>query len=290
MKIDILSKSVIERMTNLNASVLSSGFTEIDKNLLGWGKGELILISGRPSMGKTSFMASLIVNMSVKSNIPVGVFSLESSENQLISNLLSNYSQIDNHRLTRGLLTDDEWIVLDMKIKEIVSSDIFIECPSRLLIQDLYLKAKELVVEEGVQAIFIDYVQLLTVTDKYTDNRYNEMNYISRELKALARELDIPIFVISQMNRSSETDRDRQGVDGKRPRLSDLRDSGTLCDDADVVLFIFRPEYYRITEDERGNSLLGVAEIMVQKNRNGSPFSVNLHFNPEYRLFSNIIQ
>jgi replicative DNA helicase len=275
-------------MGNSSDNNLTSGIKGLDNSLTNWRNGELILISGRPSMGKTAFMTTLIVNMAVKSKIPVGVFSLVDSENQLVVNLLSNYCKIDNLGLRNNSLIKEEWDVLDKKIKDFKNSDIYIECPPKLLIEDLIEKASSLVKENGVKAIFIDYVQLLIVTSKYSENRYNEMNYISRELKALARELDIPVFVISQMNRRSETERSNHGLEGLKPRLSDLRDSGTLCDDADVVLFIFRPEYYRITEDEQGNSLIGTAEILVKKNRNGYPFNVNLNYKPEYLLFTDI--
>jgi replicative DNA helicase len=275
-------------MGNRSDNNFTSGIKGLDNSLTNWRNGELILISGRPSMGKTAFMTTLIVNMAVKSKIPVGVFSLVDSENQLVVNLLSNYCKVDNLGLINNRLIDEQWERLDKKIKDVVDSEIYIECPSRLLIDDLIEKASSLVKENGVKAIFIDYVQLLIVTSKYSENRYNEMNYISRELKALARELDIPVFVISQMNRRSETERSNHGLEGLKPRLSDLRDSGTLCDDADVVIFIFRPEYYRITEDEQGNSLIGTAEILVKKNRNGYPFSVNLNYKPEHLLFTDI--
>ena len=144
--------------------------------------------------------------------------------------------------------------------------------------------------EKRIKALYIDYVQLLTVTENYTENRYNEINYISRELKALAKELDIPVFVISQMNRNSETDKERNSLGGKRPRLSDLRDSGTLCDDADIVCFIFRPEYYHLTEDTQGNSLIGIAEIILGKNRNGLTTSMNLNFKQEYCKFKELVK
>lgn len=286
-KIREIVKSTLSK-GNSSDSNLTSGIKDLDKGLVNWRNGELILISGRPSMGKTAFMTTLIVNMAVKLKIPVGVFSLVDSENQLVVNLLSNYCKVDNLGLINNRLIDEQWERLDKKIKDVVDSEIYIECPSRLLIDDLTEKASSLVKEKGVKAIFIDYVQLLTVTSKYSENRYNEMNYISRELKALAREHDIPVFVVSQMNRRSEIERSNHGLEGLKPRLSDLRDSGTLCDDADVVLFIFRPEYYRITEDEQGNSLIGTAEILVKKNRNGYPFNVNLNYKPEYLLFTDI--
>ena len=291
-RIDIATEKVIDGIKkNANSGDmlgLKSVFTNLDKSTLGWQNGELIIISGRPAMGKTAFMLSMVVNMSIKENIPVAIFSLEDTESQLVSKIISNYCEIDNRKIKNGLLTNEEWQNLDTQIKRITEAEIYVDCSPRLQIQDLCTKSRELVEKKGIKALFIDYVQLLTVTDKYTENRYNEINYISRELKALAKELDIPVFVISQMNRNAETDKDRFGFEGRRPRLSDLRDSGTLCDDADIVCFIFRPEYYNLTEDAQGNSLIGVAEIIVAKNRNGYETVLNLNFKGKYCLFNEI--
>jgi len=295
LKIDVIAEDFFAKVQNNSTSGkmvcdLESGFTDLDKATFGWKNGELILISGRPSMGKTAFMLSMIINMSVKLDIPVAVFSLEDTATQLVNKLIANYCEIDSNRVRNGLLSREEWSKLDSKLKKLIEAKIYIDCPPRLKIQDLCSKAKELVAQHGIKALYIDYVQLLTVTDNYTENRYNEINYISRELKALAKELDIPIFVISQMNRNSDTDKDRNSLIGKRPRLSDLRDSGTLCDDADIVCFIFRPEYYHLTEDAQGNSLIGIAEIILEKNRNGYATSTNLSFKQEYCKFQDLIE
>jgi len=292
-RIDIVTEKVINGIKK-NADSgdielgLKSGFKNLDKSTLGWQNGELIIISGRPAMGKTAFMLSMVVNMSIKDNVPVAIFSLEDTESLLVSKIISNYCEIENYKIKSGLLTNEEWQVLDTQIKRITEAEIYLDCSPRLQIQDLCAKSRELVENKGIKALFIDYVQLISVTDKYTDSRYNEMNYISRELKALAKELNIPVFVISQMNRNAETDKDRIGFEGRRPRLSDLRDSGTLCDDADVVCFIFRPEYYNLTEDAEGNSLIGIAEINVAKNRNGYETVLNLNFKGEHCLFKEI--
>lgn len=291
-RINIATEKVIDGIKkNANSDDmmgLKSGFTNLDKSTYGWQNGELIIISGRPAMGKTAFILSMVVNMSIKDNIPVAVFSLEDTESQLVSKIISNCCEIDSRKIKNGVLTIEEQRELDFHIKRITDAEIYIDCSPRLQIQDLCTKSRELAEKKGVKALFIDYVQLLTVTDKYTENRYNEINFISRELKALAKELDIPVFVISQMNRNAETDKDRLGFEGRRPRLSDLRDSGTLCDDADVVCFIFRPEYYNLTEDAQGNSLIGIAEIIVAKNRNGYETVQNLNFKGKYCLFKEI--
>ena len=292
-KIDLIAQQALSEISDNSNSKeifygLKSGFEDLDKITYGWEKGELIIISGRPSMGKTSFMLSMIINMSIEGEIPVAVFSLESTTSKFMMRLLSTYCEIEGSQLQSGSLTDEEWSELDNKLKNIIDANIYLDCPARINIQDLCKKAKSVVENNGVKALFIDYVQLITVSEKYTENRYNEMNFISRELKALAKELNIPVFVISQMNRNSETNKERGLYDGKRPRLTDLRDSGTLCDDADKVCFIYRPEYYRITEDSEGNSLLGIAELILAKNRNGWTNDVRLKYKKEYSKFYNL--
>lgn len=178
--------------------------------------------------------------MSIKDNVPVAIFTLEDTESQLVSKIISNYCEIDNCKIKNGLLTTEELQELEIQIKRITEAEIYVDCSPRLQIQDLCTKSIE---------------------------------------------LDIPVFVISQMNRNAETDKDRFGFEGRRPRLSDLRDSGTLCDDADIVCFIFRPEYYHLTEDAQGNSLIGIAEIIIAKNRNGYETVQNLNFKGECSLF-----
>ena len=264
---------------------LKSGFNNLDRSTLGWQNGELIIISGRPAMGKTAFMLSMVVNMSIKDSVPVAIISLEATESQLISKIISNYCEIENYKIKSGLISNEELRKLDTQIKKIKEAEIYIDCSPRLQIQDLCTKSRELVENKGIKALFIDYVQLISVTDNYTDNNNNEMFYISRELKALAKELNIPIFVISQMNSNADTDKDRIRFEGRRPRLSDLRDNGTLCDVADVVCILHRPDYYNITEDSQGNSLIGISEIIIAKNRNGYETLLNLNFRGEQCLF-----
>lgn len=266
-------------------SGLRSGFPILDKITAGWQNGDLIIIAARPAMGKTAFIVSMIKNMAVEQNIPIGLFSLELPNKQIVNRLMTNVCEIPGEKIHTGQLQPYEWEQLDFKIKELYDSPIYIDDSHTMFVQTLCEKAREMVTEKGVQAIFIDYIQLLSVVDRYTDNRYNEMNYISRTLKALAKELNIPIFAISQLNRNVES---RTGAEGKRPQLIDLRDSGTICDDADIVCFIHRPEYYRILEDEKGNSLIGLAEIIISKHRNGATGDVLLRFKSEFARFSNI--
>lgn len=266
-------------------SGISSGFPCLDKITAGWQKGDLIVVAARPSMGKTAFIISMIKNMAINQNIPIGLFSLESSKEKIVNRFITNVCEISGEKIYTGQLLPYEWEQLDFKIKELYDSPIYIDDSHAMFVQTLCEKARQMVLEKQVQAIFIDYIQLLSVVDKYTDNRYNEMNYISRTLKALAKELEIPIFAISQLNRNVEN---RAGAEGKRPQLIDLRDSGTICDDADIVCFIHRPEYYKILEDDKGNSLIGLAEIITAKHRNGATGDVLLRFKSEFACFSNI--
>lgn len=273
-------KEATERLTRISnipdgVSGLRSGFKNLDKITFGWQAGDLVVISARPAMGKTAFITSMLLNMGVKEKYPVGIFSLELTNTQLTNRLISNICEIPGEKIMSGMLAEYEWAQLDYKIKELRNTPIYIECPHTLSIQSLCSKARKMVLDYGIKALFVDYLQLLTVTEKYTDNRYNEINYISRELKALAKELNITIFAVSQMNRGVES---RTGADGKRPQLYDLRDSGTLCDDADMVCFIHRPEYYKILEDEKGYPLIGLAEFIIAKNRNGETADVRLRF------------
>ena len=254
-------KDATERLTRISnipdgVSGLRSGFKNLDKITFGWQAGDLVVISARPAMGKTAFVTSMLLNMGAKEKYPVGIFSLELTNTHLTNRLISNICGISGEKLVSGMLAEYEWAQLDYKIKELKDTPIYIECPHTLSIQSLCAKTRKMVSDYGIKAVFVDYLQLLTVTDKYTDNRYNEINYISRELKALAKELNITVFAVSQMNRGNES---RTGAEGKRPILTDLRDSGTLCDDADIVCFIHRPEYYNIIEDEKRNLIWGIS-------------------------------
>lgn len=265
-------------------SGLESGFTKLDNMTSGWQNSDLIVLAARPAMGKTSFVLSMLRNMAVESRVPVALFSLEMSGVQVVNRLISNVCEIPNEKIRSGQLAAYEWQQLDYKIKGIIDAPLYIDDTPKMKIEDLCRKAYSLVAEKGVRLIVIDYVQLLYNEVRYTDNRYNEVNYFTRRLKSLAKELNIPIIIISQMNRSVES---REGIEGKRPQLTDLRDSGTLCDEADMVCFIHRPEYYKIFQDDKGNDLRGMAEIIVAKHRNGAVGDVLLQFKGEFSRFSN---
>lgn len=266
-------------------SGLKTGFTKLDKITSGWQNGELITIGARPAMGKTAFIISMLKNMVVEFKTPVALFSLEMSNNQVMNRLISNLCEVPSEKIKSGQLTAYEWQQLDYKIKDLVDLPIYIDDTSILKIDDFCEKAYLYVKEYGVKLIAIDYIQLLYNKVRYTENnRYLELNYFTRRLKSLARELDIPIILVSQLNRGTEN---REGIEGKRPQLTDLRDSGTICDDSDLVIFIHRPEYYKIYQDDRGNDLRGMAEIIIAKNRNGALGDVLLRYKGEFMQFSN---
>lgn len=265
-------------------SGLESGFTKLDKLTSGWLNSDLIIIGARTSMGKTAFVLSMIKNMTTNFRTPVALFSLEMSSVQIVNRLMTNVCEISSDKIKSGQLASYEWQQLDYKLKGLYDVPLYVDDSAYMKIDYLCNKARYLVREKGVKLIAIDYIQLLYNEIKYAESRYPDMNYFTRRLKSLAKELNIPIIVVSQMNRNSES---REGIDGKRPQLTDLRDSGTLCDEADMVIFIHRPEYYKIFQDNRGNDLHGMAEVIIAKHRNGAQGEVLLRFDSEFTRFSN---
>ena len=266
-------------------SGLRTGFHDLDKITSGWQNSDLIIIAARPAMGKTAFVLSMAKNMAVNFNIPVALFSLEMSNVQLVNRLIVNVCEIPGDKIKSGQLENYEWEQLDFKIKELYDAPIYVDDTPSLSIFELRTKARRLVREHDVKAIIIDYLQLMNASGMNFGSREQEVSTISRSLKGLAKELNIPIIALSQLNRGVES---RQGAEGKRPQLADLRESGAIEQDADMVCFIHRPEYYKITEDERGNSLIGLAEIIIAKHRNGAVGDVRLRFKSEFAKFMNI--
>ncbi len=261
---------------------IQSGFTELDKITFGWKKGELIVIGGRPAMGKTALAISLLRNIAILNRTPIAYFSLEMSTVQFMNRFLSNISNVEiNHA---ELYSEKEQALLDDAEKIIEDAPIFLDDTPALSIQELRTKASRLVREHQVKLIIIDYLQLMNASGMSYSNREEEVSVITRSLKALAMELNIPIIALSQLNRREN----REGIDGKRPQLSDLRESRTIEQDADMICFIHRPEYYRIFQDEKGNDLHGMAEIIVAKNRNGKMEDTLLKFSSQIARFDNI--
>lgn len=263
-------------------SGITSGFAALDKITLGWQRSDLIIVAARPAMGKTAFVLSMARRMSIDNNIPVAMFSLEMSNVQLVNRLISNVCEIEQNKIRSGHLSDREWDNLDSKIRLLQNAPLYLDDTPSLSISELRSKARKLVQERNIQCIIIDYLQLMNATGMNPGSREQEISMISRSLKGLAKELDIPVIALSQLNRGVEG---RTGLEGKRPQLSDLRESGAIEQDADMVCFIHRPEYYGFKADEKGNSLEGIAEIIIAKHRNGAVTDISLRFRKEYAKF-----
>ncbi|MBQ8270429.1 MAG: replicative DNA helicase [Bacteroidaceae bacterium] len=264
-------------------SGLSTGFTDLDKITSGWQNTDLIILAARPAMGKTAFALSLVRNMAVDQGIPVGMFSLEMGNVQLVNRLICNVCQIIADKIKSGRLEKYEWGQLDRKIVALENAPIYIDDTPQLSVFELRTKARRMVREHGVKMLFIDYLQLMTA-NVGKGSRQEEISTISRSLKGLAKELNIPIMALSQLNRNLEG---REGVEGKRPQLSDLRESGAIEQDADIVLFVNRPEYFHIYKDGDFD-WRDKAEIIIAKHRNGATGDVRLTFRKEYARFMNM--
>ena len=277
--LDIISKAAANTD---GLTGVPTGYHKLDEYTSGWQSSDLVIIAGRPAMGKTSFALSLAKNIAADYKQPVAFFSLEMSNVQLVDRLISNVCEIQGSHLQSGQLTPDEWDRLDKRINGLYGSPLFVDDTPGLSVFELRTKARRLVREHGVKLIMIDYLQLMNANGMRFGNRQEEVSTISRSLKGLAKELNIPILALSQLNRGVES---REGNEGKRPQLSDLRESGAIEQDADMVLFVHRPEYYRIYQDEHGNDLHGVAQILIAKHRKGGTGDVNLHFRGEFTRF-----
>ncbi len=261
-------------------SGIATGYTKLDELLGGLQKSDLIIIAARPSMGKTALALSIARNIAVDLNIPVGFFSLEMSATQLVMRLLSAEVKISAHHLRTGRIPEDAMPEIVRHISVLAGAPMYIDDSAALSIMELRAKARRLKAEQDVQIIFVDYLQLLH--GPRAESREREISMISRSLKHIAKELEIPVVALSQLNRSVESRSD------KRPLLSDLRESGSIEQDADVVMFVYRPEYYEIATYDDGTPTEGTAEIIVGKQRNGPVGSVRLAFLKEYARFENL--
>lgn len=244
---------------------LSTGFERLDEVLGGLVEGTLVTIGGRTGIGKTAFAFNLLKNLTIEKNIPSLYISLESTEQLCTNMLIACTLNIKYRGLLSGQLVAEEWKKMDKGLSRIANAPVYLDTKSTYTIDDICKTVEELVQEHQVKVVFIDYLQLIFVKTGFTENRYLELNYITRRLKALAKEFNITIVLISQLNRNSEGEKRFE----HRPVLTDLRDSGTICDDSDVVCFVHKPEYYRIYKDEKGNDMHNVALIIVDKNRLG---------------------
>jgi len=271
--------AAIERAQE-NAGSLSgvtTGYTELDEITAGLQASDLIILAARPAMGKTAITLCIARNAAIKGNTPVLYFSLEMSVQQLAQRLLCSEARVSSHRLRTGRLSEEEWQRLSEWTGKLIEAPIYIDDTAGISIMELRAKARRAKHEHNIGLIFIDYLQLMTASESF-GSREQEIAYISRSLKGLAKELKVPVIACSQLSRAVESRTD------KRPQLSDLRESGSIEQDADVVMFLFRPEVYGIT-DEEGNSQEGVAEIILGKQRSGPIGNVFLTFVGEFLRF-----
>lgn len=262
---------------------LSIGFERLDEVLGGLVEGTLVTIGGRTGMGKTAFAFNLLRNLAIEKNIPSLYISLESTEQLCTNILIACTLNIKYRGLLSGQLVAEEWEKMDKGLPRIANAPVYLDTKSTYTIDDICKTVEEAVQEYQVKVVFIDYLQLIFAKTGFIENRYLELNYITRRLKALAKEFNITIVLLSQLNRNAEGEKRLD----HRPVLTDLRDSGTICDDSDVVCFVHRPEYYRIYQDEKGNDMRNKALIIVAKNRLGYTGDAVLYTNMSTLTFFN---
>lgn len=286
---NLLKKSIqeIEDLKNKTDGItgVPSGFTALDQVTGGWQKSDLIIVAARPSMGKTAFILTAVRNAAVQKNKAVAIFSLEMSSLQLTNRLLSGEAELNSDKLRKGYLNEADWKQLHAKIGLLSQAPIFIDDTPALSILELRGKCRRLKQQHNIELIVVDYLQLMQGSTDKGGNREQEISQISRALKNIAKELNVPVIALSQLSRAVET----RGGD-KRPMLSDLRESGSIEQDADMVMFLYRPEYYNLTIDDNGNSTVGLAEVLIKKNRNGSLSNIPLRFIGKYAKFTDLEQ
>lgn len=263
-----------------------SGFTSLDRLSGGWQKSDLLIVAARPGMGKTAFVAALAKNAAVDFQKPVAIFSLEMSGTQLTKRLMSLETEILHEKIIKGSLSDTEYDQLNLRLKSLTTAPLFIDDTPALSLFELRAKARRLKENQKIELIIIDYLQLMTVGSDFKGNREGEISTISRGIKALAKELEIPIIALSQLSRQTEN---RAGGN-KKPQLSDLRESGAIEQDADMVMFIYRPEYYGYEFDENNNDVRGSAEIIIAKNRHGAIQSIYLKWIAQFMKFTDLME
>ena len=255
---------------------IPSGFVEFDDLTTGFQPSELIVIAGRPGMGKTAFSMNIAQNAAISKNTPVAIFSLEMSKSQLVQRMLCSEARVDAHNLRKGRLAESDWPTLSMAAGRLSSAPIFIDDSASATSLEIKAKARRLKAQHDLGLIIIDYMQLMQNSSR-AENRQQEISEISRSLKSLARELNVPVIAVSQLSRAVE-----QRIE-RRPRLSDLRESGAIEQDADLVIFIYREEYYKPKTEKKGT-----AEIIISKQRNGPTGTIDLAFIKEYAKFENL--
>lgn len=284
---DVVDKAILElknlREKDDDLQGVPSGIRMIDEKTGGWQRSDLIILAARPGMGKTSFVLTIARNAAIDYNRPVAFFSLEMSATQLVHRLFAMESGISSEKISKGNLSNDEWDRLVYSIPNLNKPNLIIDDTPGLTIFDLRAKCRRLKKRDNIQMIIIDYLQLMSggKGENKNGNREQEISNISRSLKALAKELDVPVIALSQLSRAVEN-----RANSKKPQLSDLRESGSIEQDADMVLFIYRPEYYKLETFEDDTPARGMAEIIFEKNRHGSPGPVRVRFEASLTKFS----
>jgi replicative DNA helicase len=284
----LIAKAIeeIETAANQTDGLLGvpSGFTALDRITGGWQKSDLLILAARPGMGKTAFVVTMAKNAAVEFNKPVAIFSLEMSSIQLVKRLISSETELPQDKILKGNLENHEFVQLNERIKKLATAPLFIDDTPALSIFELRAKARRLKENQKIELIIIDYLQLMSGGPDGKGNREQEISQISRGLKSLSKELEIPIIALSQLSRQVEN---RPGG-SKRPQLSDLRESGAIEQDADMVMFIYRPEYYGLEVDENNEPTRGRAEIIIAKNRHGALETVKLRFIGQFAKFADL--
>ena len=275
--LNVLEKIEIASKSQGSVTGIPTGFIDLDYKTSGMQPSDLILIAARPSMGKTAFVLNLVDHVAVRKGLPCMVFSLEMSKEQLVNRMLAMESNVDAQKLRNGNLTDSDWDAVVEGIGVIGNSNLIIDDTPGISITELRSKCRKMKLEHGLSMIIIDYLQLMSGSGRSSDNRQQEISEISRSLKALAREMNAPVLALSQLSRACETRTDH------RPMLSDLRESGAIEQDADVVMFLYRDDYYNKDTDTPN-----IAEVIIAKQRNGPIGTVNLLWQPEFTKFVNL--
>lgn len=275
--LNVLEKIEQAAKTNDTVTGIPTGFIDLDYRTSGFQPSDFILIAARPSMGKTAFVLNVVEHVAVKKQYPCMVFSLEMSKEQLVNRMLSMESNVDSQKLRTGSLTDADWDAVIEGVGTIGNSKLLIDDTPGISIMELRSKCRKVKLEFGLSLVIIDYLQLMSGSGKSGDNRQQEISEISRSLKALARELNAPVIALSQLSRACETRQDH------RPMLSDLRESGAIEQDADVVMFLYRDDYYNKDPDTPN-----IAEVIIAKQRNGPIGTIQLMWRPELTKFANL--
>ena len=276
--IDAIEQIELASRTKGNITGIPTGFTDIDYKTSGLHGSELIFVAARPSMGKTALCLNMAQYMAFKKDYSVAIFSLEMSKNQLMNRLLSMESKVNSQNIRTGSLKDDDWSSLIESAGIIGGSKLMIDDTPGITVSEMRSKCRKYKLEHGMDVVFIDYLQMMSSASRKSDSRQQEISEITRSLKALARELDVPIVVLSQLSRLPD-----QRASDHRPVLSDLRESGSIEQDADVVMFIYRDDYYN-----RDSERKGIAEIIIAKQRNGPVGTVELGWYPDFTKFVNL--